>query len=62
VEVQARIGELIKPLRNLSFDVARRYLDGGMSHEEAVRWLVEYRLVSPQEAERQVRFIEKYWS
>jgi hypothetical protein len=62
VEIQARIEALTKPLRHLSIDVARRYLDGRMSREEALRWLVEYRLVSPQEAERHVRFIEKYRS
>lgn len=62
VETQARIDALTKPLRHLSIDVARRYLDGRMSREDALRWLVEYRLVSPQEAERLVRFIEKYRS
>ena len=59
---QARIDELMKPLRHLRIDVARRYLDGRMSREEALRWIAEYRLVSPQEAERYVRFIEKYRS
>jgi hypothetical protein len=59
---QARIDELMKPLRHLRIDVARRYLDGQMSREEALRWITEYRLVSPQEAERYVRFIEKYRS
>jgi hypothetical protein len=61
-DTQARIDELMKPLRHLRIDVARRYLDGSMSREEALRWLTEYRLVSPQEAERHVRFIEKYRS
>ena len=61
-DAQARIDELMKPLRHLRIDVARRYLDGQMSREEALRWITEYRLVSPQEAERYVRFIEKYRS
>jgi hypothetical protein len=59
-DTQARIDELMKPLRHLRIDVARRYLDGQMSRDEALRWIAEYRLVSPQEAERFVRFIEKY--
>jgi hypothetical protein len=60
--IQARIEELMKPLAHLQIDVARRYLDGKMSREEALRWLVEYRLILPVDAERSLRFIEHYRS
>ena len=52
----------MKPLAHLQIDVARRYLDGEMSRDEALRWLVEYRLVLPVDAERSLRFIEHYRS
>jgi hypothetical protein len=61
-DIQARIEELMQPLAHLQIDVARRYLDGKMSRDEALRWLVEYRLVLPVDAERSLRFIEHYRS
>jgi hypothetical protein len=60
--IQAKVKEASEPLRSLQIDVARRYLDGEMSREEAQRWLVKYNRVTPQEAERGVRFMEHYRS
>lgn len=60
--VQARVKLAEKPLRSLSIDIAREYLDGRMPREEAVRWYETYARLTPKEAERQVRFIEKYRS
>lgn len=60
--IQARIEEVSKPLQHLQIHVARRYLDGRISRDEALRWIEEYRLVTPEEAERSLRFIEQYRS
>ncbi len=43
-------------------EAARSYLDGKMTREETVNWLTKYALMSPERAERMVKFIEKYRS
>jgi hypothetical protein len=60
--VQAKVKLAEKPLRSLNIDIAREYLDGRMPREEALRWFETYGRVTPKEAERQLRFIERYRS
>jgi hypothetical protein len=43
-------------------EAARRYLNGTMSKEDAVQWLVTYALFTPERAEQRVRFFDKYRS
>ena len=43
-------------------EAARRYLDGTISREQAVDWLVQYNLYARDRADQRVRFIERYRS
>lgn len=52
--------ELVQQLRHASNDMARQYLDGKLSREDAVAWLMKYQLRSKDGAERYVRFVEQY--
>jgi hypothetical protein len=61
-DVQAKLQAAERPLRSLRIDVAREYLDGRLSRDEALRWLAEYGRLSREEAERGLRFIERYRS
>jgi len=40
--------------------MARKYLNGKLSKEEAAAWLMKYQLRSQDRAERYVRFVEQY--
>ncbi len=53
---------LLSKLNYARNEVARRLLGGKMSEPEAMRWLQEYCLFSPQSAANSVRFISKYRS
>jgi len=54
--------ELMSRLGYAGNEAARDYLDGRIDREEAVRWLVEYSLFSPERALQRVAFIETYRS
>jgi hypothetical protein len=41
-------------------EAARGYLDGRWNQEQAVKWLVEYALFSPDRAVQRLKFIDKY--
>jgi hypothetical protein len=43
-------------------EAARGYLDGAMSAQQAVEWLVTYALMSPERARQRVRFFDQYRS
>ena len=43
-------------------EAARGYLDGAISAERAVEWLVTYALMSPERARQRVRFFDQYRS
>ena len=43
-------------------EAARRYLNGQVDRAATVAWLVEYAVMPPARAEKQVRFIEQYRS
>ena len=60
--VQWKLQAAERPLRSLRIDVAREYLDGRLSRRDALRWLAEYGRVNSEEAERALRFIERYRS
>jgi hypothetical protein len=53
---------LTQKLQYAGNEAARGYLDGKMSAEKAVEWLIQYALYSPDRAQQRLRFIEKYRS
>jgi hypothetical protein len=56
------IQEWIKKLSYAGNEAARQYLDGKMSREDAIQWLVRYSLATRSRAEQRIAFIEKYRS
>jgi hypothetical protein len=57
-----RFEQLTRRLRGATVEAIRRYLDGGMTREEASRWLQRYALMSAERAERYIRFGDQYRS
>lgn len=57
-EVQA----LTQQLSYAGNEAARRYLDGEITREQAVDWMVRYNLYAPERAEQRTRFMERYRS
>lgn len=57
-----KINELVRKLEYAGNEAARRYLDGNMSREHAIEWLMKYNLMNKDRAERRLKFIEKYRS
>ena len=55
-----RLLELESKLSHATNDIARRYLDGELSKEEAVPLIQKYYLQSYEKSEQRLRFIEKY--
>jgi len=55
-----RILELESKLSHATNDIARRYLDGELSKEEAVPLIQKYYLQSYEKSEQRLRFMEKY--
>ena len=43
-------------------EVARKYLDGSLTEEEATNWLINYGLYSPEQARQHISFIRQYRS
>jgi len=56
------IHELASKLAYAGNEAARGYLDGAMSADAAVEWLVTYALMSPERARQRVRFFDQYRS
>jgi len=56
------IHELASKLAYAGNEAARGYLDGAMTAEAAVEWLVRYALMSPERARQRVRFFDQYRS
>jgi hypothetical protein len=57
--------DMLQALDELSYagnEAARKYLNGAISKDEAVSWLVKYTLTSRQRAEQRVRFFDAYRS
>jgi hypothetical protein len=57
-----RVQELIQKLSYAGNEAARRYLEGKISREQAVDWLMRYSLTPRDRSEQRVRFIERYRS
>jgi hypothetical protein len=56
------IHELASKLAYAGNEAARGYLDGAMTADAAVEWLVTYALMSPERARQRVRFFDQYRS
>ena len=56
------IFELASKLAYAGNEAARGYLDGAISAEAAVEWLVTYALMAPERARQRVRFFDQYRS
>ena len=54
--------DLVEQLDYAGNDAARNYLDGKWTKEETKNWLIKYGVTSPERAEQQIRFIDKYSS
>lgn len=57
-----RIMKLTESLRYVNNEAARRLIDGEMTREQAIEWLMKYGLSSRARAEQQLEFIEHYRS
>jgi len=55
-----KVLELESKLSHATNDIARRYLDGELSKEEAVPLIQKYYLQSYEKSEQRLRFMEKY--
>jgi len=53
---------LVKELSYAPNDAARRYLDGKITKEQAVQWLVEFGLMTQDQASKRMSFVEQYRS
>jgi hypothetical protein len=62
VELYYNIHELSTRFAYAGNEAARGYLDGKISAEKAVEWLIEYALMSRPRAEQRIKFFEKYRS
>ncbi len=62
VEQYHRIQELVGKLSYAGNEAARGFLNKITTREDAVRWLMNYSLMSQQRAEQRVKFIEQYRS
>jgi hypothetical protein len=57
-----RVHELVQKLSYAGNEAARGYLNGTMSAEEAVDWLMRYALMSRARAQQRIRFFDQYRS
>ena len=57
-----RLRKLMRQLKYVRVEVARRYLDGLLTREQATHWIQRYALEPQERAERSLRFIEQYRS
>jgi len=62
VEEYYHILDLVKKLSYASVDIARQYLNGTISRDEAVKMIMKYKLRSKKHAEINVNFFEQYRS
>ena len=57
-----RVNALSTAIGYAASEVARRYLDGEMTRDQASAWLQQYGLSTPNRAEQQLKFAERYRS
>lgn len=58
----AEVSDLVDRLGYADNEVARRYLDGEISREQAAAWLQEFALTSPERSIQRMSFIDQYRS
>ena len=56
------VQDLVQTLSYASNEAGRRYLDGEITREQAMDWLMRYALYTKDRAEQRIRFIERYRS
>lgn len=56
------VQELVQKLTYAGNEAARRYLDGDITREQAVDWMVKYALYTRDRAEQRLRFVDRYRS
>jgi hypothetical protein len=57
-----RIGRSTDALGYATSEIARRWLDGEITRDQAKAWLQQYGLQTPERAEQQLKFAERYRS
>lgn len=62
VELYYKIHSLFMKLAYAGNEAARGYLDGKLSKEEAIQWLVDYALFSRDRATQRIKFFDAYRS
>jgi hypothetical protein len=62
VENYSKVQMLTAKLSYAGNEAARRYLNGESTREEAVQWLINYALMSPERAQQRTRFFDQYRS
>jgi hypothetical protein len=62
LELYEKALKAMKKLAYVQVEVARRYLNGKISRDQARELLVRYRLLSPEEADHSLKFMEFYRS
>jgi hypothetical protein len=60
--IHSKVQALLSKLKYANNEAARRYLNGEISHDQAVQWLIHYELMTPQRAQRALDFIDQYRS
>ncbi|MGA3288428.1 MAG: hypothetical protein ABSD46_13520 [Bacteroidota bacterium] len=61
-ENYSKVQALAAKLSYAGNEAARRYLNAEISREDAVQWLVNYALMSPERAQQRTRFFDQYRS
>ncbi|HYU34785.1 MAG TPA: hypothetical protein VEW48_21760 [Thermoanaerobaculia bacterium] len=56
------VQDLVQKLSYAGNEAARRYLDGEITHQQAVDWMKKYALYPQDRAEQRIRFVERYRS
>ncbi len=59
-ELYYRLLDLESKLEYARIEAARRYIDGNMTREQAIDWIVRYSLRSPARAEHTLDFVDAY--
>jgi hypothetical protein len=57
-----QLEELLGQLNYAGNEAARDYLNGDIDRDQAVQWLIEFSLMSPERARQRTDFIETYRS
>lgn len=57
-----QIHAIVQKLAYAGNEAARRYLNGGITRDDAARWLARYALMSPERAQQRTRFFDQYRS